>query len=242
MMCHELNKFSHIVTQGDSLTRHFRGAFLIAMKKDLVLGGIESAWKGEERRNDSPYQCRCDGQFSEHSSCRQNNGILFKSFKPRQASVCSQLPQFEPMFHFDENPPWDEFKCDHSSREVLFLLQGGVHTQLNVENTIKAVMEPIFSHPTFKRCLSLNKVRVLWATMGSQSRLLDTKYPTQVRENTFKFNTEMEHILKSRYDFPITIIDWWRLTMEAQTSDGFHFLTDVNLAKVNQFIHVIRHL
>ena len=49
MMCHELNKFSHIVTQGDSLTRHFRGAFLIAMKKDLVLGGIESEWKGEER-------------------------------------------------------------------------------------------------------------------------------------------------------------------------------------------------
>ena len=40
----------------------------------------------------------------------------------------------------------------------------------------------------------------------------------------------MEEYLQS-LEANVTVVDWINLTADAQTSNGFHFLTDVNLFK-----------
>ena len=40
----------------------------------------------------------------------------------------------------------------------------------------------------------------------------------------------------------IVIIDWWRLTAEAQTSDGVYLLSNVNLVKANQLVNIMGYL
>ena len=73
--------------------------------------------------------------------------------------------------------------------------------------------------------------------MSSQSLGLDDKYPHQSRESAYSFN---EHIIAYLQEkpFPIYILDQHNLTMDAQTSDGFHYLSDVNLLKVYFIIHL----
>jgi hypothetical protein len=238
-LCAVLNKFSHIITIGDSLTRHFRQALFIALKRDLVLGGIESTVKSGPN---NPYQCRCDGQFSEHKICRQNNGF-FTSMMPRDLELCSHLPEGE-AFQFSDRAHWDQMDCSNPKyKGAVFMLQGGVHFKTNASMTLAKLVDPILNHPTFQKCLQLNKIRVVWVSYGAQSRQLDEKYPLQTRENAKKFNLMMEQeLLMKRSRANISIIDWWTLTAEAQTSDGFHFLTDINLVKVNHFVHVIKYL
>jgi hypothetical protein len=63
-VCQVLNKFSHIIVQGDSLSRHLQGGLLISLRGDLVRGSLIPR---ASHSNISAYeQCICDGQFSEH--------------------------------------------------------------------------------------------------------------------------------------------------------------------------------
>lgn len=236
-MCQTLNKYSHIIIHGDSLTRHMRKGLLIVLRRDLVLGGILSKNKYGER---NPYNCRCDGQFSEEMMCRQNNDIFFNNFTPRDLGVCSHLPEFN-QFRL-MNPNWDLIDCsDPNYKGAIYMIQGGAHFETNATKTLIELIDPIFNHPTFRTCLELGKLRVVWVSYGSQSRQLDTQYPLQTRENAFIFNQEMEIELKKRLE-DIVIIDWWRLTAEAQTSDGLHSLTDINVMKANHLINILSYL
>jgi hypothetical protein len=70
---------------------------------------------------------------------------------------------------------------------------------------------------------------------------VDRKYLRQSRENATLFNMQMNHMIQKVIP-NVTIIDWLNLTIDAQTSDGVHFLTDVNLQKANHFLHVIKFL
>ena len=71
---------------------------------------------------------------------------------------------------------------------------------------------------------------LIWSSYTSQSRTLDGKFPHQSRERATKFNSKMEEYLQG-LDANVTVVEWIKLTANAQTSDGFHFLTDVNLFK-----------
>lgn len=36
----------------------------------------------------------------------------------------------------------------------------------------------------------------------------------------------------------VLIIDWWNMTADAQSSDGLHYLSDINLAKAAQILYL----
>lgn len=230
--CAILSQYSHIFTVGDSLTRHLRQGIFMLLRQDLVLGGIHSSKKFGPQ---NPYQCRCDGQFSEHSMCRQNDGLFGKT-TPRELAVCSHLNESE-QFHFDASPNWGEANCeDPNAKGVLLYMQGGVHTGSNVQNTVARSIEPHTKSAGFQKCLNASRVHVIWSTYTAQSRNLDSKYPLQSRENALKFNQEMAAYW-AKQPFPVTILDWWNLTADSQTSDGFHSLSDVNFVKALHVVH-----
>jgi hypothetical protein len=235
--CSIMSQYSYIFTIGDSFTRHLRQALLIMLRRDLILGGIETFNK---HGDDSPFDCRCDGQFSEHAHCRQNDNY-FNTMTPRDLNLCSELPDKD---QFQFNFEWNFTSVDCSqeqTKSVLLLLQGGAHFETNVVPTMDYFVIPHMDHPNIRRCAALNKLRVLWIAFTSQSRSMDQKYPHQSRENATAFNQKMNAKVQ-KYIPNITIVDWWNLTSDAQTSDGFHFLTDVNIQKANHFLHVIKYL
>jgi hypothetical protein len=235
--CSIMSQFSHVFTIGDSFTRHLRQALLITLRRDLILGGIEAL---DKHRENNPYDCRCDGQFSEHAHCRQNDHF-FDEMTPRDLNLCSELPdkdQFQ--FNFEWN--WTSVDCSQTgTKSVLLLLQAAAHFAIDVYPTMNYFVIPHLDHPNIRRCADLNKLRVLWVAFSSQSRSLDKRYPHQSRENATLFNEEMNAQVQEAIP-NVTIIEWWNLTLDAQTSDGFHFLTDVNLLKANHFLHVIKYL
>jgi hypothetical protein len=232
--CTVMNKYSHIFTIGDSLTRHVRQALLIILRRDLILGGIESSNKYGIQ---NPYNCRCDGQFSEHSSCRQNDDF-FNALRPRDLSLCSELQDNE-QFFFVDFLNWTEIDCEsQTNKGILLVMQGGGHFGSGVNHTLTSFVKPIISHQKFSECVTLNKLKVVWIAYGSQSRSLDSRYPHQSRENALLFNEQMSLAIQETIP-KITIIDWWNLTLDSQTSDGFHYLTDVNLLKGMHFLNII---
>jgi hypothetical protein len=233
--CSIMGHYSHVLTVGDSLTRHLRQALLITLRRDLILGGIETLNK---HREDNPFDCRCDGQFSEHAHCRQNDN-LFNVMTPRDLNLCSKLPD-QDQFYFNDEINWPSINCSQpETKGVLLLLQGGLHFNMNADQTMIHFVLPSIQHPNFHHCANVNKLRVIWIAFSSQSRSVDQKYPTQSRENALLFNQQMNQKIQEAIP-NITIIDWWNLTLDAQTSDGVHFLTDVNLQKANHFLHVVK--
>jgi hypothetical protein len=237
--CEIMGKYSRIFTFGDSLTRHLRQGVLMILRNDFVSGGILSS---EQYTKGNPYNlCKCDGQFSEFKGCRRNNGP-FHSFQPRQLGVCSHLSEAE-QFHFDDVVKWNNTNCkDPDFKPIALILQGGVHTKSNAGEYFHQKINPILKNPGFILCQSLGKVRVIWTTYTSQSRILDTKYPTQSRENAIIFNAEMEALLAKQPELNVSIVDWHSLTAESQTSDGFHSLSDVNVVKGYHLLHVLDQL
>jgi hypothetical protein len=87
------------------------------------------------------------------------------------------------------------------------------------------------NHPVIQNCSKVGKLQVVWMNFHIQSRQLDVKYPQQSRENTTLENQEIEQLLVQRGYGHIPILHMMNLTMDAQTSDGYHFLSDVNLHK-----------
>ena len=88
-VCEVLNRFSHVIIQGDSLSRHLQGGLLMSLRGDFVRGSIVSS------RNKEMDKCLCDAQFSEDRRCRHrpNDYTLYNRFQPHQLGLC---PNFNP--------------------------------------------------------------------------------------------------------------------------------------------------
>ena len=252
-ICDILNKYSHVMLVGNSMIRHLRQGMLMAIRKDFVLGAqLSDFTSGGPRVN--PYSsCRCDGQFSEHKVCRKLNSLFWKT-TPRQLHICSFLedghaPLFQLVTHPDplgllpsksEEPPtppfvWDEIRCEDPTYKGVFLLVSPlIWWQVRKNLTLQNVDEyflPYMNHPVIQNCSKAGKLQVVWMNFHAQSRQLDTKFPDQSRENTYIANDEMKQLLVERGYGHVPILDMMNLTMDAQTSDGYHFLSDVNLLK-----------
>lgn len=200
---------------------------------------------------DEFYGCRCDGQFSEHVACRSLGGVFRDLVNPRDYHICSHLPIDKDRFHFSQywNDDGAQTLCKSITeqqgindgtnpfRGILLVLQGGVHFRTDPIR-YKESLETFFQQPGFQMCWQNKQaITIIWTTLSSQSRSLDDKYPHQSRESSYSFN---EHIIAylQQKPFPVYILDQHNLTMDAQTSDGFHYLSDVNLLKVYFIIHL----
>ena len=98
------------------------------------------------------------------------------------------------------------------------------------------VLEPLLAEVE-QASLSCPHIRfhVAVAGLGAQSRHLDAKYPFQAREGSAQFNEKLFEFTKGRYSF----FDAWNLTRNAPTSDGYHYLTDVNLVKAMYLLNYL---
>ena len=76
------------------------------------------------------------------------------------------------------------------------------------------------------------KVHVVWTGLNSQSKHMDLQYPHQAVDNAVAFNQDIEHFLLTHHrQLAASVLDFLPLTADASSSDGYHFLSDVNLVK-----------
>jgi len=231
-ICETLSQFSHIFNIGDSLSRHLHQGIFIGMRNDYISGGIFST-------SIPTYEhCKCDGQFSEHPICRKNDGLFHHVESSHQLGVCAHQKPFA-ISYSTSSPPIERSNCqssDDSSPDVL-LVQGGLHFGLDSSRTIEAFVS-LFEDQQWIECVKRGKALVIWTTIVAQSRKLDHAYPDQCREQAEVFNREMEAYFSS-IEMNVTVIDFWNLTRDAQTSDGLHFLLEVNMLKTFYVLQVL---
>jgi len=205
-LCDIMTNYSHFLLIGDSLTRHTEQAILMGMRDDFILGGIESSWKNNPGApiKENPYQCRCDGQFSEHEWCRRNDGV-FNSGTPRDFAMCSHVDEnrmnarlqqwYTRSWAYRAFPdiPWDDVDCSTNNdyRGIFIYLQPGGHDPNVVEHIAKNFVSPILNHPKFQACRAQNKVHLVYAVSCAQSVRLDTLYPNQDRYKTQIYNAKV---------------------------------------------------
>mmetsp|Transcript_380 Transcript_380/g.683 ORF Transcript_380/g.683 Transcript_380/m.683 type:complete len:130 (+) Transcript_380:955-1344(+) len=112
---------------------------------------------------------------------------------------------------------------------------------MNSTLTFLSVIKPVITHPKFIECACLGKLRFIWNSMHYQTKEMDAIWPHQSGENAIEFN---ENIHQSFIDAglvpgqDVLVLDWWNMTKDAQSSDGLHSLSDVNLAKAAQILYL----
>jgi hypothetical protein len=163
--------------------------------------------------------------------------------------VCSFLEDGDvPLFRFVtpsnpldplQNPSfiWDDIRCEDPQYKGVFLLLSSLIWQyadseknVSVQN-IEEYFLPYMNHPVIRNCSNAGKLKVVWMNFHAQSRKLDARYPQQSREIAAAVNQEMGQLLLENGYGHVPILDMANLTMDAQTSDGYHQLSDVNLLK-----------
>ena len=106
----------------------------------------------------------------------------------------------------------------------------------------------IFENPRYIKCQQQNKIKVIFVGLHAQSRILDEHYPHQSRENAIRFNQNISAYfrdpvqIEKYYTNKIIEVDPWNLTADAQSSDGLHFLSDVNVVEANHILNVVKML
>jgi len=237
-ICRVLNRFSHVVIQGDSLSRHLQGGFLMALRDNYINGSIVSS-------NEQMYKCACDAQFSEHPACRLNNG-MYNLYHPYRLGLCPNLEvegQYESVFNINRLHKgvykFHGVDCTlPNSRGILVIVQGGVHLSFNAQSTYARLISPFFQDPKFRLCAEHGKAMFIWSSYTAQSPDYDDKYPLQKLSRGLKFNGEMAKIFR-RERVNVTTIDWLNFTVGAMHSDGLHYAAQVNLFKAQHLVALV---
>jgi len=241
-VCDVLNRFSKVVFAGDSLLRHVRQGFFMTLNNDFIHGSMISSSNKANR-------CQCDGQFSEHLDCRVNDGF-FNAMKPSQMGLCpwpSSLTQRRVGDEFTyagfEWPDlgldiWNDIDCANNPdfRGLALIIQGGLHFRLSPTKVFDEFINLHLSNPKYLQCKKMNKVVVIWTSMIGQAHILDPVFPIQTREKVIMFNEEMARKLENT---DVKILDVFKFTKDAQTSDGLHKLMDVNIFQAYYTIQLI---
>ncbi|KAL9182059.1 hypothetical protein ACHAXT_012402 [Thalassiosira profunda] len=253
--CEILDQYDHVIFHGDSLTRHLRQAIYMTLRGDYVRGGLVT--------NDTTVneKCICDGQFSESKTCRRFDPYFNSMISPREVPGDGQEMCPDAAFVLGkrdtqpyltrkgkddpgESIDWDGVDCaDATYKGILIVLQGGLHWAMNATDTFDSFVQPVLSHPKYQQCACLGKVRLVWTGMSAQSRALDESgYSHQSRENATIFNEKITKAFVAAGLTPgqdVTILDWLSFTADAQSSDGLHFLADVNVGKAAQILYLV---
>lgn len=219
-VCAVMSSYTHVVTIGDSMTRHLRQGFYIALTNNFVGGGMVFP---AHRRQVAPsdfYSCQCDGQFSEHHNCRTFRADFSDMYNPSEIMACSHLP-YDERFRFSGQ--WKdrimEKKCRNpDSRGILLSLQGGPQHNCNATFYIEDMLQPFLAQPGFQICAKRKKVHIIWTPYHAQSPILDKKYPHQSHSNAIQFNEAMAAYFREETpNLDVYTMDAFNLTKGAQT-------------------------
>ena len=151
----------------------------------------------------------------------------------RAAGLCSNVRKPFALLYGDEFGD-ENIISESDSRPVFFFLSAGMHLNMNAKRTAREFLIPNVKKIRAAAAPGVS-VLVSWGSLGAQARPLDSKYPSQSRENSATFNQRMAEFAES-HDLD-AVFDWWNLTKDAQTSDGLHLLTDVNMLKAQYIIN-----
>jgi hypothetical protein len=240
-ICEVLNRFSHVVIQGDSRSRHLQGGLLMALRNDLIQGALV-----QPSPNPDYSKCRCDSQFSEHIACRIH-GELYRRFRPRQLSLCPELDeddQFESVF--SENADnlkevgvykFDGVNCT-SGKGILVIVQGGIHLRYQASPTYLLILKQFLTNPIFRSCAEQGKAYLMWTSYQPQSPSYDKKYPWQGLNKGIPFNVEMTRMIQQDKIQNLTTMDWLNFLTGTQHTDGVHYAAHANYFKAQHIVAV----
>ena len=208
-----------------------------SLKNDFIRGYIN---EGEDLLMRD--YCYCDGQYSEHQSCRNNSAKMYR-FDPKERGICHGeiTSLYFSAYAWKGGPASSKQKfkgvdCQKSdSRGMVLILQGGLHFVSQANPTYQH-FGPIFSDPAVLACAEAGKLIVIWCSFNSHSPSTFRKYPHQSTRNGLIFNQQMEQLFQQNGHINLTTIDWMNLTQRAQTSDGVHYLTNANYFKFQQLL------
>lgn len=256
--CKISQTFHRIIFLGDSLIRQTHRAFTMFLREDFEYGGLPyslpplKTFNGE---NISIYDdCRCDGQLSEHMACRFNGALVFED--NRQKGICSfGMEHFALQFISVFNKELALLRgntramiskiCTQASpgmrRPVQLILGTGSRFHCNATETIELFITPIAESIKRARAVCPDvEVSIIWISRGVQDRAVDEIYPYQSREQMLVFNEQIDsHFKEVHAELGVVILDVWNLTQGARTSDGVHYLSDVNLVQAAYIINVM---
>ena len=231
-----------VLWNGDSLTRHMTQALFMLLTDDLRYGALP---RFSGHRQPMFDHCQCDGQFSEHLVCRDyNQQSMYQLNDPRAYGVCTRQLQSttSPLFAFTwSDSIWSlgaDF-CFADPRPRLVLLQGGAHFGSKPERFRGFLDEQMARIVNVSLACPHRLVwHAVWLGQSAQRRQLDKQYIWQTRENARSFNAEVAVHMLSKYG--VRMLDTWNVTVEAASSDGFHWLSDVNLVKAMAVVHYMQ--
>lgn len=214
--CNMLDKYSTIILSGDSFTRHMIQALWMILRGNLACSlDLNICLK-----------CACDGTFSEHIRCRYGpptTQLISRSMCPNTT--------FQ-MFHVrlsDNNPTLFE----DDPRPKLFFLQGGIHFSSDVNQTWNQFLEPWLFRIS-------NSSRIIYTGLHANSVRNDGIYPHQSRPKVRQFSVGMEKKLEPFQN--VVFLDFFNLTRNARSTDGQHYVSDVNLYKAMVFLNLLKNM
>jgi len=235
-MCNTINKFSTVALTGDSLSRHVRSGLLTGLSNDLVGGNIVDD-------KEEGAVCRCDGAYSEFYKCRgpvwsDENGV--RDIIPYHVGLCPHLDTKDQVtVQWREWVDLTEYECkaEDSEKPYLLILNGGLHYNVDAKETYTKFIKKKLQN--VKNCVdSGREVYVIWNSMSLQAQVMDQWYFRQSMKIVIEFNEEMETILSQNGVHGVALVDWTSFTKEAQTSDGVHYLGQVNYFKAQYLIYI----
>jgi hypothetical protein len=253
-VCHVMQMYSHIRWWGDSLTRHTVQGLFMTLSGNFRYGGFPNV---PEMSNIIYSRCSCDGQFSESTMCRDfGAGKLVIPDDARKLGFCRHAKFFSPFSFtwFSSLPDGTlksdtSFLCTNDSKPKFLYLQGGAHFATNAETFLYLLVLPIFEsiNRTVNSCPYnvSSSIRIAMSGVNICDKSVSAKYPMQSDANSIRFTRRLVELLREKYPLvPVVVIDFLSITGEAiadgRTSDGYHFLSDINLIKAMTILNVMR--
>jgi hypothetical protein len=243
-ICSTIGLYTHVHFLGDSLMRHTWIAYRMLLTEDLMFGTI---FRGRE---DTYESCMCDGQFSEYIECRrQPFEINFNKPFP-EGLICTGTPGFSfPRFSCTQfgHISIDGF-CSDSKLNGVLILQGGAHLGYTLKRFIKNFRSIITAvHGAIQSCPHdiSQKLRIIVMGSTPTSARLASIYSLQEAANIIRYNKEVKDFIQEALPGSV-YLDTFNVSMEAiemgRTSDGAHFLTDINMMRVMLLVNIMHEL
>ena len=244
-LCSALADYSDVLLIGDSLMRHVRQALMMVSSGDWEHGAwpVDST-NGAKAQDRS--DCRCDGSFSEVAYCRFDLGSFqHEGCAPSLINFITwklNAPVTDNAALLSQHHGLQNHDLCGGKGKKLVVIQGGVHGRYDTAKMETAELDPIFAQldAVVASCPvpRPDLLTIVYMAADAQSRRLDGPYPVQTREKVAAFNEEIETYLRTKRP-DVLVLNFWNMTRDAPTSDGFHYLTDVNVAKVYTLLRLV---
>lgn len=258
-LCSIMNKFSLVFLMGNSLLRHETQGMLMLLTDDWTRGALP----GFDVSSDIFRKCICDGQFSEHLICRpySHNGLIVRpshslqhngsklcegpaplSSASPQATAKGPFPSFDLLYQASQHTSHQACPTHGDDRPRVFYLQGGAKWEDKQAEFIPFLRSMLANVDSYReRCKdSKAKYHVIFSGLTSQAPFMDARFPRQARKEVQPFSEMISHHLnRSDAPYKVTELNFLELTNGAQTSDGFHSMSDVNAVEAMYFFNVL---